>query len=203
MTDKLVIVFVKNILLGKVKTRLAETIGNQAAFEIYKELVEITEHEISFSVADTRVYFSDEIISNKFENSKKYIQEGENLGIRMHNAFKQGFEDGYKKVVLIGSDLPDLKSTHISEAFTKLSVEDFVLGPAADGGYYLIGMRKAHKFPFINKPWSTEKLLNITENEIKTKNYSLNKLEILNDIDTWKDYIRSSIYQEGKYRSIE
>ena len=92
MTKELIIVFVKNIKLGKVKTRLAKSIGNQGAFEVYSELVKITEKAIKNLLIDKRIYFSDAIIDTKWENHYKAVQKGENLGERMKNAFIKGFE---------------------------------------------------------------------------------------------------------------
>lgn len=197
MPKELLIIFVKNILLGKVKTRLAKSIGDQAAFTIYKELVEITENAVAQSKSDRRVYFSDVIIQEKFAGSKKYVQTGADLGERMFNAFKEGFEDGYENIVLIGSDLPDLKGEIIEEALAELNQSDFVFGPAKDGGYYLIGMKENHLFPFQNKVWSQSELLKQTIEEISLKNLRISKLKELNDIDTLKDYQESSIYKEA------
>ena len=113
MTKNLIIVFVKNIKLGKVKTRLAKTIGNQAAFEVYSELVKITEHAIEALPYDKRIYFSDTIVDTKWANYSKAVQIGEDLGARMQDAFQKGFEDGYSNIILIGSDLPDIKASHL------------------------------------------------------------------------------------------
>lgn len=139
MTKELIIVFVKNIKLGKVKTRLAKTIGNQAAFEVYSELVKITETATQNTTFDKRIYFSDAIVETKWGTHFKAVQHGENLGERMKNAFKKGFEDGYERIILIGSDLPDINSTHLEAGLQALKQNEIVFGPAIDGGYYLIG----------------------------------------------------------------
>jgi rSAM/selenodomain-associated transferase 1 len=138
MTDTLVIVFVKNIKLGTVKTRLAKTIGDYGAFEVYSELVKITESATSKLAIDKRIYFSNAIVDTKWQNHYKAVQQGADLGERMLNAFKDGFEAGYKKIVLIGSDLPDINETHIKKGFEALDNSDIVFGPAEDGGYYLL-----------------------------------------------------------------
>ena len=128
MNKQLVIVFVKNLKLGNVKTRLAKSIGNEAAFQVYKELVFVTEKVTSTLHADKRIYFSDAIVEEQWPGVYKVVQEGENLGDRMKNAFNQGFKDGYKHIVLIGSDLPDISSKHIDEAFEHLTKNEVVFG---------------------------------------------------------------------------
>ncbi|GAA3559915.1 TIGR04282 family arsenosugar biosynthesis glycosyltransferase [Snuella lapsa] len=198
MTKALIIVFVKNIKLGKVKTRLAKTIGDHAAFEVYKQLVEITERATLNISVDKRIYFSDAVVDSKWPNDYKTIQEGQNLGERMQNAFKKGFEDGYSHIILIGSDLPDIKPKHIEEGLQALNNTQVVFGPATDGGYYLIGLSKLFPFVFNNKPWSQSNLLNVTLQELKQKNISYTLLEALNDIDTYEDLIASNFYQSNE-----
>ena len=197
MTKDLVIVFVKNIKLGKVKTRLAKTIGNQGAFEVYKELVEITEKATTQVTADKRIYFSDVIIAEKWEGFEKYVQEGEDLGARMKNAFAKGFEDGYERIVLIGSDLPDITASHIENGLQALNTSDVVFGPAIDGGYYLIGQTKINACVFDNMPWSESNLLEVTLQKLNAGNISFSALNTLNDIDTIEDLEASSFYQNN------
>lgn len=194
MSDNLLIIFVKNILLGKVKTRLAKSIGDVGAFEVYKGLVELTENETKdLSCCDTRVYFSDVIIESKWENQEKYVQEGNDLGEKMKNAIQDGFKSGYQKVVLIGSDLPDLNAEILLQSFEILENKSVVIGPAEDGGYYLIGMDSTNDFIFHNKPWSNEMLLEQTLNELDDQEVSYQLLQTLNDIDTLDDLKNSSV----------
>ena len=108
MSKNLVIIFVKNSILGKVKTRLAKSIGNVGAFNIYSELVAITEKASTKINTDKHIYFSDVINPSIWENEKKFIQKGENLGMKMQHAFQNGFDEGYENIVLIGSDLPTI-----------------------------------------------------------------------------------------------
>jgi rSAM/selenodomain-associated transferase 1 len=193
-SNRLIIVFVKNILLGKVKTRLAESIGDYGAFEVYKELVAITESETSrFKDADLYIYFSDVIIESKWEGSEKFVQEGSDLGERMKQAFQKGFEKGYDTIIGIGSDLPDMNVDMLEEAFYSLEDSQTVFGPSADGGYYLLGMNQLHDCIFDNKAWSTVGLLNDTLNELEKENISYSLLTELNDIDTLDDLIESSL----------
>ena len=113
----------------------------------------------------------------------------------MKNAFKKGFEDGYNKIVLIGSDLPDINSTHIKKGLNALNTKNAVFGPAIDGGYYLIGLTRLITCIFDNKPWSQPNLLDITLKELEHKNISHALLEPLNDIDTFEDLENSNFYK--------
>ena len=190
----LIIVFVKNLVLGQVKTRLAVKIGDERAFDVYAKLIEITKSAIENSKADIHIYFSKEIDSNLFPKHPKFEQIGENLGQRMHNAFKKGFEQGYERIVLIGSDLPDMNDVILNQSFEALKENDFAFGPAIDGGYYLIGMKQLSETPFKNMPWSTAFLYELTKKKIAETSMSIGELKPLNDIDTYEDYINSSIY---------
>jgi len=195
MPKQLLIIFVKNIVLGKVKTRLAKTIGNDNAFEVYKRLVSITEKATEKLPFAKHIYFSDQIIETKWKGDEKFIQKGNNIGERMSNAFKDGFDMGYKQIILIGSDLPDISSDIILDGFNALQKNNIVFGPAEDGGYYLVGMNIFTPTLFQNKPWSKPSLLKETLSELK--NYTL--IQELNDIDTIEDLRLSSLKQEFKY----
>jgi len=199
MSKQLIIVFVKNIKLGKVKTRLAKTIGDQAAFKVYKALVDLTETTTKALKVDKRIYFSDAIVTSKWEHSQKEVQEGADLGARMFNAFKKGFDDNYEHIVLIGSDLPDISETIVLQGLQTLKKTDVVFGPAEDGGYYLIGLKKAQAFIFKDKPWSQPNLLEHTLNELNTHNLEYTLLETLNDIDTFEDLKKSALFKTFKY----
>ena len=197
MSKALVIVFVKNIKLGKVKTRLAKTIGNQGAFQVYAELVKVTEEATKNISEDKRIYFSESVVENQWENHQKFVQVGVDLGERMKNAFKKGFDDGYERIVLIGSDLPDITATHINKGLNALTQNEVVFGPAEDGGYYLIGLSKIHNFVFNNKPWSQTHLLEETLSELKENDVTFSTLDTLNDIDTYEDLIASKFYKSN------
>ena len=197
MNKELVIVFVKNIKLGKVKTRLAKSIGNLGAFEVYSELVKVTENATNNLKIDTHIYFSEAIVEAKWKNNFKTTQSGADLGERMKNAFINGFNAGYNRIVLIGSDLPDIESKHIEAGLNKLKETEVVFGPAEDGGYYLIGLSKMHECVFDNKPWSQTHLLEETLAELQKNNINFSKLEVLNDIDTLEDLVASNFYKNN------
>lgn len=182
------IIFTRNPELGKCKTRLAKTIGNEASLEIYKFLLEHTA-EISKTVkADRYVFYSENIKKEDVWNSamfRKKLQYGYDLGARMENAFSELFQLGYEKIIIIGSDLLDLTTEDINNAFQKLNENDMVVGPAKDGGYYLLGMKSVHSEIFKNKDWGSSTVLKNTLNDIQNSTFSL--LEELNDIDTFED----------------
>lgn len=186
MDDMHLIIFIKNPVLGKVKTRLAAGIGDQKALEIYIQLLEIT-RSVALKVNCTRnVFYSDEIVSDDWEDDKfnKFVQEGDDLGERMKNAFAQVFALGAKKAVIIGSDCPELSSKIVADGFELLDKEDVVIGPANDGGYYLLGMKKLHPFLFEEKEWSTDSVLSATEADLTNNGLSFKKLNALSDLDT-------------------
>lgn len=198
MNKNLLIVFAKNKLYGKVKTRLAKTIGDQSAYEVYARLFEITETEsCKVSNADVTVYYSHSIDADSWVGYQKFVQEGETLGDRLLNAFEAGFKKGYERIIGIGADLAEINAGTIENAFVELENNDFVIGPAEDGGYYLIGVGgEKGNYIFKDKPWSTESLLDITKNEIESKGDQLRLLHTLNDIDTIEDLEKSTIASE-------
>jgi rSAM/selenodomain-associated transferase 1 len=188
MSKNIIIVFTRNPELGKVKTRLAQTIGNNATLEVYINLLQHTEHVLNSLNCDVAVYYSETIIQDDIWNKKtytKYLQNGDNLGERMYNAFQQQFNLQYNKVVIVGSDLFDLKPQHITQAFKALEQHDAVIGPAKDGGYYLLGMTSLIRKVFDNKTWSSDTVLSDTIKDLQ--NHKIEMLEMLNDIDTFED----------------
>jgi len=182
------IIFTRNPELGKCKTRLAKTIGDKAAVDIYKYLLK---HTVTISQdinVDKFVFYSEDIKKKDLWNNAVFIkklQQGIDLGERMEHAFKQLFQSHYEKVVIIGSDLLDLKPTDIETAFQLLNNNDFVIGPAKDGGYYLLGMKRLQSKLFKNKKWGTSTVLNDTLKDIQNSTFVL--LKELNDIDTFED----------------
>ena len=188
MTKNLIIVFVRNPELGKVKTRLSKTIGDQGALKTYILLLKHTESVLHKVSSEKVVYYSEEIQKNDLWDDARYqkkLQKGVDLGARMQNAFDTAFKDSYEKVVIVGSDLFDLRASHIENAFKYLENHDVVLGPSLDGGYYLLGMKKLHSAVFKNKQWGTDTVFGSTIKNLQKQNVKL--LEALNDIDTFED----------------
>ena len=188
MTDGLIIIFTRNPELGKCKTRLAKTIGDENALRVYKMLLQHTRSVIENLNCDKAVYYSVKVREDDLWDAKvyqKHQQEGTDLGERMLNAFVNAFENGYTNVVIVGSDLYDLTPKHLEDAFTALDTNDVVIGPALDGGYYLLGMKKAHVSVFKNKKWGTDTVFKDTVDDLN--NATVCYLEKLNDIDVFDD----------------
>lgn len=188
MNKNLLLIFTRNPELGKCKTRLAKTIGQENALSIYKMLLEHTAKITATAICDKAVYYSVKIRENDlWDNTifQKHQQRGTDLGQRMKNAFKKSFENNYHKVLIIGSDLYDLEAKHIQKAFEALNHNDVVIGPAQDGGYYLLGMKELQPYIFENKKWGTATVREETLNDLKTKKVA--QLETLNDIDVYDD----------------
>ena len=188
--ENLLIIFARNPVLGKVKTRLAREIGNERALQIYLKLLEHTHKVAEDADCDKHVYYTenlDEFGLLDYFKYKKKLQEGENLGERMHHAMKNGFDKGYRRVVIIGSDCIELNTELIDRAFEQLTTSDCVLGPASDGGYYLIGLRVMQDFLFQDKTWSGSDVLLDTILDLQNAQMSFELLPTLNDIDTKAD----------------
>lgn len=192
MSKNRLVVFVKNEESGKVKTRLAADTGDDKALEIYRKLLEYTRSVISDCNAVKEISYSRYIAEGDlWDNSgfSRSVQEGEGLGDRMLNAFKEGLQNKKSgKMVLIGSDCAELKSEHLENAFRLLGEKDLVLGPAADGGYYLIGMKYPYAELFQDIAWSTGEVLPLTLEKAKRSGLSVALLQKLNDVDTLEDW---------------
>lgn len=198
MTQDALIIMIKNPVKGKVKTRLAADIGDDAALAIYMQLLEHTK-QVTEMIPQDKFLFYDHVVerNDMFPNStyKKYTQCSGNLGVRMDYAFSIPFKNEYKKVVMIGSDCYALTQEHLAKAFEALDHHDFVIGPAHDGGYYLIGMKKWNRWVLENKSWSEHKLFQETQADILSRNGTLHLLEPLSDIDELKDIQAISLFK--------
>lgn len=187
-TKNTILIFTRNPELGKCKTRLAKTIGDENALIVYKMLLAHTANVVQEVNSDKHVYYSVKVRANDLwseDHFQKFQQEGEDLGIRMKNAFQHAFDMGYEKVVIVGSDLYDLRAEHIEKAFDMLHDNDVVIGPALDGGYYLLGMKTIKQDIFQNKEWGTSTVRAATLADLKEEKVAL--LEPLNDIDVFDD----------------
>ncbi len=188
--SSLLIIFYRNPELGKVKTRLAKTIGDEKALAIYIKLSSNT-RQITEGLAVNKVvyysHFADTEDHWPNASYQKRVQHGNDLGEKMSNAFADAFGNGYQNVCIIGTDCFELSSSIINESFAKLKNNDAVLGAAADGGYYLLGMKKWHPEIFQNKNWSTDSVSADTISNFKNLKLSFAELEILTDVDEEKD----------------
>ena len=187
--NNLLIIFVKNPIRGQVKTRLAKDIGDDKALIVYRTLLKKT-HQITQPLSCTKwVMYSDRIEKNDIWQAgfEKHLQQGKDLGARMLNAFETGFDQAFDNICIIGSDCFELTTQIIASAFDTLDHNEFVIGPAFDGGYYLLGMKSLHKALFAQKDWSTSSVLNDTIKDIEATGKNLFKLPVLSDIDELRD----------------
>ena len=194
--ENALIIFVRNQEKGKVKTRIAKDLGEDETLLVYKHLLDYTQ-QVACDVHCNRFVFYSEYIhlADTFDDHiySKHLQEGENLGERMLNAFKKVFHFGCHKVCIIGSDCYELEVRHINEAFEKLDEKNLVIGPSEDGGYYLLGMKELQSFVFDEKAWGSASVLEDTTEAIDKNGLKYDLLEPLNDIDTVDDLSTTNI----------
>lgn len=181
------------------KTRLAKGIGEERALQVYRKLLDHTRTVASRTDAVRQVWYDSRIDRSDEWNPPEFVrkcQTAGSLGSRMSHAFKTGFESGYAPIVIIGSDCPALEPHHLSGAFSMLESVDVVLGPSADGGYWLLGMNRFLPELFERKPWSSPELYAETIRQIEKSGFSRAELETLRDIDTADD-LEASDFTDG------
>jgi len=186
--------FIKNPEKGLVKTKLASAVGDEMAVKLYRRfLLEM----LSTLNRGTFLFYLCFYPEHSLNDLKRWLgddylympQAGENLGERMKNAFIDAFAMNFKRVVLIGSDIPDLPLEFIEKAFTSLQEKDVVIGPSIDGGYYLIGFKDKNFSlrAFEGIPWSTKRVFEETVKVLKQEGLTVHALQPLRDIDTIDD----------------
>lgn len=187
--DTALIIFLRLPELGKVKTRIASTEGDSGALEIYLQLTAITLDLAAQS--DQPVYlFYEGGLPQVHDQQPAYTylpQSTGDLGKKMADAFSQVLKH-HAKAVIIGSDCPSLTTTILHEAYARLELNDIVLGPSVDGGYYLIGCKKVHHMLFEGISWSTPSVMAFTIERIQNEGLTFCLLEELMDIDTASDW---------------
>lgn len=190
MNTTRLIIFVKNPIAGKVKTRLAKVVGIEKAKNIYIELLEKTNAITRQLSSDKAVYYADYINKEDLWDHgiyQKCLQDGVDLGERMANAFSESFAMGYTRAIIIGSDCYQLDKETIEQGFRVLKEHDVVLGPTYDGGYYMIGMKENQAALFKDKAWSTDKVYSQTVASCEAEKLSYNILKMLSDVDEYED----------------
>lgn len=187
---RLLIIFYRNPEMGKVKTRLAATVGDAHAFGIYIKLVGHTRTVTEEVEADCEVCYSDHVdtednwLNDRYRKSR---QEGNDLGKRMQHAFEKGFGNGYTSICIIGTDCFELTPAIVQRAFEALETHNAVIGPAKDGGYYLLGMNQLHQSIFENKQWSTDTVAEDTLQDFRNLGLRYSTLPELSDVDRVED----------------
>lgn len=185
---RLLIIFTRNPELGKCKTRLAATVGDEAALAIYVFLLKHTVSLTENLEVTKQVHYSNKVHHNDLWDDAKFEkrqQQGADLGLRMQHAFEEGFKEGYEQIIIVGSDMHDLNQRELENAFSVLENNDYVLGPAEDGGYYLLGMSQLKAELFQNKNWGTSSVLKDTLTNLEDE--SLQLLPQKNDVDYYED----------------
>ncbi len=207
MSGNRLIVITKYPTPGQVKTRLAAALGEEKAAFLHKEMVEHTMERASAFSRKARCHLEiryDGATAEQFTewlgNGPDYIAQGEgDLGVRMSKSFHEGFRRGDDRIVLIGTDVPQLTSAHIQIAFERLLHHDLVLLPATDGGYGLIGMRLHTPELFTEVAWGTGDVLGATIERASESGLSVSMLKPLGDVDIPED---ESLWEKTSTRFI-
>lgn len=196
---KSLIIFTRYPEIGKTKTRLIPAIGAEKACNLQRLMTENTlkkakklKEEFNTEIS---IYFhggSLDLMKEWLGNDYNYYsQKGEDLGLKMYNAFEniigKIIDKNYIKAVLIGTDCPDLDENILNNAFNQLNNHDLVIGKAEDGGYYLIGLNKLNKQLFTNINWGTDSVFATTVAIASKLNYSIYQLPVLRDLDRPED----------------
>jgi len=203
MNKEALIIFVRQPEWGKVKTRLAAAVGNDQALAVYRRLLAHTHSVTAALPCDKFVFYSDTIGENDLWHYGygKRRQANGNLGERMKAAFAELFQQGYQQVVIIGSDCFALTTAMIETAFQELSGHQVVIGPATDGGYYLLGMQGSVKELFDHIDWSTDKVFSQTQQHVAKHQYTCKLLPVLPDVDTIADVPESWLLNSSNAES--
>jgi len=191
---KRLVIFVKAPAPGRVKTRLAQSIGEEEACAAYRELVERLLANLS-ELRDVELRFAPDEASGELgpwlqEKWELAPQGTGDLGERLARAFREKFDEGISRVVVIGSDCPYVTTEDIETGWRALEAHDVVLGPALDGGYWLIGMRSMHEVLFREVPWSGPAVLGTTLARAGEAGLSVALLRKLSDVDDAVDWRR-------------
>jgi rSAM/selenodomain-associated transferase 1 len=189
------IIFTRYPEAGKTKTRLIPVLGAEGAAILQRQMTEQKLAEVDklqfFYPLSVEVHFAggtEQLMQEWLGSSLVYRHQSEgDLGCRMASAFQTSFVAGINAVVLIGTDCPDLKAQLIAEAFQALCQHDLVLGPALDGGYYLIGLRRLIPELFTGIPWSTAEVLPQTLKIAQRLELAVAQLPLLSDVDRPED----------------
>ncbi len=189
-----VLLFAKSPIKGQVKTRLAAQLGHDTATRLYENFVLDVLTLLNGLNVPFRICLDPPHAEEQFKRwlGKEYSyapQIGQDLGQRMRNAFSQAFNEGFNSVVIIGSDSPDLPAEYLDLAFMVLGMNNVVVGPSSDGGYYLIGFSRKSFLPeaFNNILWSTDSVFEQTVRILKRHGRNVYRLPLWYDVDTISD----------------
>jgi rSAM/selenodomain-associated transferase 1 len=197
MSRSCLIIFARYPVPGKVKTRLGEKIGMAEAAAIYDAFAQHTfgiGEDIRQKGVDVHLFFDHDASVEEVREwvGKPFVyasQVGGSLGERMLDAFEAAFREGPARTVIIGTDVPELGAATVEASFQLLGTHDIVVGPSADGGYYLLGMNRPVAELFRGIRWGTGEVLSETVRRAGALGLSLSMLDLLSDIDTLEDYV--------------
>lgn len=196
MSDCRVMVFLRAPRLGAVKTRLASTLGAEAALAVYRELVAATLRAVSpLRNVELHVTPDDAVaeVAVMAIPGWNVVSQGDgDLGTRLQRAFARGFSGGAERLVVIGADCPRLDARDIHDAWSALGHSDLVLGPASDGGYWLIALRSPQPSLFEGIHWGGTDVLRQTLDRAGDAGLRVHCLRELGDVDTAEDWARES-----------
>jgi len=197
-----IIVFAREPLLGQVKSRLASEIGEQEALAVYQAmLLRLGELLVGAEIAEWDLWVTSNISHEKFlsicNRKNIYLQNGQDLGVKMDCAIRQTLMDkNVENAILIGSDCPSLTKDYLEQALLALdSGSDVVLGPAEDGGYVLVGMRRPIAAVFKGIPWGSAEVMQRTLQALRANDLSYRLLDTLWDVDRPEDLSRLQLLE--------
>ncbi|HEU0051682.1 MAG TPA: TIGR04282 family arsenosugar biosynthesis glycosyltransferase [Longimicrobium sp.] len=194
--SRAILVFVRAPVIGRVKTRLAAELGPAAALRVYRRLAE---HAVAEALAlagegvEVRVHFTPSDAREEVEawlgDGPVYLAQAPSpeLGERMRTAFGDAFAAGHDRVLIIGSDLPEVSRDALGRALRLLDAHEAVIGPAADGGYWLLGLRAPVPGVFEGIAWSTDEVFARTMERLRAAGIEPARMEALRDVDTAAD----------------
>lgn len=193
MKQQALLIFVKNPIPGKTKTRLAATVGDEKALKMYHQLMDWTRDQaIPLDAVERYLFYSEAVVEDDGwpgTEFTKMVQRGAGLGERMQNGFARAFARRHGAVIIIGSDCPGINTDLLAEAFNRLKTHDVVVGPALDGGYYLLGLRQMEASLFENMAWSTDTVLPETIRRAEAAGLRITQLPPLSDVDHLEDWL--------------
>lgn len=196
-TDEQLIVFTRFPVAGRTKTRLIPVLGPEGAANLQRRLIEQTVAMVRVLAGLRNILPVIEYCDGDLAQMRQWLdphrfftfrsQANGDLGLRMHEATTRAFSQGAGRTVLIGTDIPGLSAGLLVQAFDLLAEHDLVLGPALDGGYYLIGLTRPQPPLFYGLNWSTGKVLSETLARAAALTLTVAQLEPLNDVDRPED----------------
>jgi rSAM/selenodomain-associated transferase 1 len=204
-SDRALILFAKEPIPGKVKTRLVPPLTPEGAAELYDSMLRDTIARIGLLEGIDRYLFYDgengalEFFTEAAPGMTCLPQEGADLGERMAEAMRQVIAIGHDIAVIIGSDSPDLPMEFIINSINKLSAGDCeaVFGPTEDGGYYLVGLTRLHEELFIGIPWSSDRVMDETLARAAKAGIRASLLPLWHDVDSAADLDRPELLEEA------